>query len=248
MVVRMGEALRWAGNDAQAALSRSGRPVGATGVVPRCRWQVLACSRCHRFLGGEGAQLAMLDGLPREERPADPEGCGAKRKRPGAPRAAEAPSRRLGVALARPREVSRLPALVEQASVDAGPGEASPRRVPGTDRTALARDGAPAGREGPGVPEGKRVGTHDGNPGTQAGGGSADTGGTSGGGGAGWGAVGGGLAYPCEGGAPCDELYCSPACRRAAMAGGHALICPGGSEEGRQGGVWHGMVMGMGVE
>lgn len=41
-------------------------------------------------------------------------------------------------------------------------------------------------------------------------------------------------AFLCKGGLPCDDVFCSEACRAEAMAGGHRLICPGGSEEGRQ--------------
>lgn len=39
--------------------------------------------------------------------------------------------------------------------------------------------------------------------------------------------------YRCERGAPCDEVYCSVRCRRMALETGHALICVGGSGEGR---------------
>lgn len=39
--------------------------------------------------------------------------------------------------------------------------------------------------------------------------------------------------YRCERGAPCDEVYCSVRCRRMALEAGHALICVGGSGEGR---------------
>lgn len=39
--------------------------------------------------------------------------------------------------------------------------------------------------------------------------------------------------WRCKGGAPCDDVYCSARCREAALAGGHGLICVGGSGPGR---------------
>lgn len=39
--------------------------------------------------------------------------------------------------------------------------------------------------------------------------------------------------WRCEGGAPCEDVYCSVGCREAARLAGHGLICIGGSEPGR---------------
>ncbi len=39
--------------------------------------------------------------------------------------------------------------------------------------------------------------------------------------------------WRCEGGAPCQDVYCSAGCREAARLAGHGLICIGGSEPGR---------------
>lgn len=41
--------------------------------------------------------------------------------------------------------------------------------------------------------------------------------------------------YRCDGGAPCDDVYCSTDCRADAVVAGHGLICAGGRDEGRWG-------------
>jgi len=41
------------------------------------------------------------------------------------------------------------------------------------------------------------------------------------------------VVWTCEGGAPCEDVYCSSECREAARLAGHGLICIGGSEPGR---------------
>lgn len=44
---------------------------------------------------------------------------------------------------------------------------------------------------------------------------------------------GAGGIWRCNGGAPCDHVYCSTRCRQAALLRGHGLICLGGSGPGR---------------
>ena len=99
---------------------------------------------------------------------------------------------------------------------DAGPGPASPPAVDSASSRRLEVARAPPSRL-PDLPATtKKAKVEEGEDGSEEDEGQG---------------VGG--IWRCKGGSPCDDVYCSDRCREAALAGGHGLICLGGSGPGR---------------
>lgn len=195
--------------------------------------QVLVCATCHRFVGTEATQLAMLEGLPRNTSAnlrgkkkrsrdggsGDPgsngesESGGTARRAYSSPSSATAvaatPSRRLAVAEAPCSDLPDLPALTGVSSGQNG------------SMSSSACDGGANSTPAAGVTAGDDA--------AMLGGTAVDAVGCSR---EGVGEERGGC-YRCDGGAPCDDVYCSTGCRADAVVAGHGLICAGGRDEGR---------------
>lgn len=208
--------------------------------------QVLVCASCHRFVGSEATQLAMVDGLPRvnpghaaavattstdvtpKKRRLSGRGGGDRSTGVVDMQARLAPkngrSQRAAIADAQPSQLPDLPMLGSEES-------------PGVNKLSSTANGEHEGGDGSGesAAAARRVSDP---PGVSAGCAPSREGLTANGGIDGLGGAGkrrrkGGGGYPCERGAPCDDMYCSVGCREAALAAGHGLICFGGTEEGR---------------
>lgn len=201
--------------------------------------QVIVCASCHRFLGTEGTQLAVLEGLPPAAatstttpacssssdgtKNANTLHNGSRNKRPrrrginddddddrgrGGSEPGPGPSSSLLSSAARMSRTTR------HRSHRISVARAHPSQLPDLPRLLFPLDSN--GREDDSWGEAcnedeERLHKREDEEGDVRGGG----------------------IYQCERGAPCDDLFCSPACKRAAMAAGHGLICVGSRGKGR---------------
>lgn len=267
--------------------------------------QVLICASCHRFVGTEATQLAMLQGLPlqgskypshtangssfsspgfastkkkrRNNRTGNSSNdssnkndkSSSERMREMAVVGSSTRSRRIAIAQALPSDLPDFPVLLPQRDNDdggnGGRGDgSSPSIEKGSGGMLIFPGGGVSSAQLPVLPVsggvvsqesrctntednsapsncssrggGEEEGDHDvgccrdngddmyveeeGRAGEAEEGGGRESSSGSGG-------------WECEGGAPCDDVYCSVRCREAAKVAGHGLICIGGKEAGR---------------